>query len=168
MVLQTNELVTKIVRNQKTIFRYMFIPQMLAGFCFLVLGYYMGHDHFRLITSGVRTDGRVVGFKELSMGSGRSYSINGIRYGSSSLAFTPIVEFRNKNQTLRFRDWFGTSSQAGQNTVVPVIYDSGNPSIAMIDRPVANWLPWAPTFLLGVFLCLVAVKGWLGLSTQKG
>jgi hypothetical protein len=41
---------------------------------------------------------------------------------------------------------------------VIVLYDPANPSLAMIDRPVWNWLPWAPIFALGLFLVLVAIK----------
>jgi hypothetical protein len=30
----------------------------------------------------------------------------------------------------------------------------------MIDRPVWNWIPWAPTFAVGLFLALVGLKGF--------
>jgi hypothetical protein len=42
---------------------------------------------------------------------------------------------------------------------VIVLYDPTNPSVAMIDRPVWNWIPWAPTFAVGLFLALAAIKG---------
>ncbi len=47
------------------------------------------------------------------------------------------------------------------NVRVTVLYDSANPTSAMIDRPVMNWIPWAPTFAVGLFLILVAIKAWL-------
>jgi uncharacterized protein (DUF983 family) len=47
---------------------------------------------------------------------------------------------------------------------VIVLYDPARPSDAMIDRPVWNWLPWAPIAAVGCVLMLVAIKGWLGSS----
>jgi len=76
-------------------------------------------------------------------------------------AFMPIVEFKLGARTIRFKGWMGSSVAAGLNNPVPVIYDSPAPSLAMIDRPVWNWIPWAPAFVLGLFLVLVAIKGWL-------
>ena len=52
-----------------------------------------------------------------------------------------------RNQTLRNR--------------VTVLYDPAHPSDAMIDRPIWNWLPWAPIGAVGLFLILVAMRGWL-------
>jgi hypothetical protein len=31
----------------------------------------------------------------------------------------------------------------------------------MIDRPLRNWIPWAPTFVIGSFLLLVGAMGKL-------
>ena len=70
-------------------------------------------------------------------------------------AFMPIVEFKLGDRTIRFKDWMGSSVAAGLNNPVPVIYDSSEPSVAMIDRPVRNWIPWAPAFVLALFWVLV-------------
>lgn len=159
--------IAKIVANKSAILRYIFIPQAIAGLFLLILGYSIGHDHLRLIRSGVRTTGKIVAFKKMIIGSpGRPSSI-GAQNGAR-LTFLPIVEFQDKNRTLQFQDWAGTSSPIGLNATVHIIFDSDDPSIAMIDRRIWNWFPWAPTFLVGAFLCLVAFKGWLNLRTQSG
>jgi hypothetical protein len=48
---------------------------------------------------------------------------------------------------------------------VTVLYDPANPTLAMIDRPVYNWIPWGPTFAVGLFLVIVAIKGALRFSS---
>jgi len=42
-----------------------------------------------------------------------------------------------------------------------VLYDPEKPSLAMIDRPVWNWIPWAPTLGVGLFLVFVGIRGWM-------
>ena len=72
----------------------------------------------------------------------------------------PLVEFQAGGHVVRFEDWKGSSSTGALHAPVTVLYDPAAPSLAMIDRPVWNWIPWALTFLLGLFLALVAIKGW--------
>jgi hypothetical protein len=52
-----------------------------------------------------------------------------------------------------------------KNVRVTVLYDPENPSLAMIDQPVWNWIPWAPTSGVGLILLLVGTKGWLRSSS---
>jgi hypothetical protein len=73
----------------------------------------------------------------------------------------PIVEFHTHDRFIQFEDWLGSNSAGALSNPVIVLYDPANPSLAMIDRPVWNWLPWAPIFALGLFLVLVAIKGAL-------
>jgi hypothetical protein len=40
-----------------------------------------------------------------------------------------------------------------------VLYDPSNPSTAIIDRALMNWIPWAPIGLTGAFLCSVGFVG---------
>ena len=68
-------------------------------------------------------------------------------------AFMPIVEFKLGDRTIRFKDWMGSSVAAGLNNPVPVIYDSSEPSVAMIDRHVWNWIPWARLLFWVSFWC---------------
>ena len=82
----------------------------------------------------------------------------GARWDYASL---PIVKFRAGDEVVQFKDWMGAKAEV-LNVRVRVLYDPANPYVAMIDRPVWNWIPWAPTFGVGLFLVLVAIKGWLG------
>jgi hypothetical protein len=72
----------------------------------------------------------------------------------------PIVKFQVGNQDMEFKDWMGTNN-AVTNVRVTVLYDPGKPSLAMIDPPIWNWVPWAPTLAMGLFLLFVGVRGWL-------
>ena len=96
---------------------------------------------------------QIVGYKEERMGNG---------VGSAPhLIFLPVVEFRAADRAVRFKDWRGASAASGLNIQVPVLYSAADPSVAMIERGARDWIPWAPTFVLGVFLSLVAAQGWL-------
>jgi hypothetical protein len=140
--------------NKEKMLRYTRIAEVVVGVFLLCLGYYMGKDHFHLIRDGVRVPGTIVGYKqEYFPGSfGRS--------STSSQAFMPIVKFQAALQDVEFKDWMGTNN-AVKNIRVTVLYDPENPSVAMIDRPVWNWIPWAPTLGVGLFLFFVGVRGWM-------
>jgi hypothetical protein len=74
----------------------------------------------------------------------------------------PVVEFPARARVVRFTDWLGSSVRTAGYEGVPVIYRRAEPSLAMIDLPVGNWLPWGPTLAVGFFLALDAMRGWLG------
>ena len=148
----TELLVAQIMSNREKILRYAWIMQLFAGFVFLGLAHLMGHDHFRLIRQGVRAPGTIIGYKQTTMS--RSSS------SSSHTAYMPIVEFHTNDRFVQFQDWLGGQISGSTNIPVTVLYDPANPTIAMIDRPTWNWLPWAPVFALGLFLVLVAIKGF--------
>jgi len=145
------ELVAWMTSNREKIFRYAWILQVFAGLVFLGLGYLMGHEHYHLLRAGVRAPGTIIGYKQKNF---RSSS------GSSSTGYMPIVEFHTNDRFLQFQDWLGSNSTGARNDPVIVLYDPANPTVAMIDRPVWNWLPWAPIFALGVFLLLVSINGF--------
>jgi hypothetical protein len=147
--------VDRAIKNRAQILRYMYIPQGIAGAVLLIAAYFMGHTHFRLIREGARAPGRVVGHIQRNLGNSTSRM-------SSTLTFMPIVEFEAGDRIVRFEDWLGSSSTGGLPDRVTVLYDRDRPSEAMIDRPAWNWLPWAPIGVAGLFLTLVAIKGWLG------
>ena len=150
-------LVARAIENKAQILRYLYIPQALAGAILLIVAYIMGHAHFHLIQQGVRAPGTVVGFKQTYIG-------NTLSRTTPALAFLPIVEFQAGERIVRFEDWKGSSLAGSLRNRVTVLYDPTQPSDAMIDRPVWNWLPWAPIAAVGLFLTLVAIKGWLGSS----
>jgi hypothetical protein len=147
-------LVAWMTANRAKILSYAWIPQALLGLFLLGLAHFMGSHQRQLIFHGVKTQGTIVAYKtELFRGSSNS--------SFTSTAYMPIVEFRAGDHVVRFQDWLGSSSQGGTHTPVAVLYDPANPAIAMIDRPVWNWLPWAPINLVGLFLLFVAAKGLL-------
>ena len=131
----------------------MWIPQLLAGLLLLALSHYLGHTHLHLIREGLRAPGRIIGYKQQNFRSSSSESF-------STTGYMPIVEFQANDRSIHFQDWLGTSIAGSKNVPVIVLYDPANPSLAIIDRPVWNWLPWAPIFALGLFLVLTAINGF--------
>lgn len=114
----------------------------------------MGHAHFHLIRQGVRAPGRIVGYKQESFRSSSSTT------SSTTTAYMPMVEFHTNDRFIQFQDWLGTNIAGSTNVPVVVLYDPSNPSVAMIDRPVWNWIPWAPTLTVGFLLVLSAINGF--------
>jgi hypothetical protein len=117
--------------------------QIATGAALMALAWHLGHEQFALLREGTRSAGRIVRFDQVtaSSSSSRRYS-----------AFHPVVAFEVDGRHIEFRDRIGSASAAGVNDAVPVLFDAQQPSIAMIVRPVWNWLPWAPTFLVGLLL----------------
>ena len=144
--------VVSMVANKARILRYAYIPQAFAALVFLLFGYFMGQQHFHLIREGIRTPGTVVDYKQ--------ESFRNLTRSFSDTAFMPVVQFTAGDRLVQFEDWKGSSFTGTRNQAVTVLYDPRNPSLAMIDRPVWNWIPWAPVFGLGLFLALVAIRAW--------
>lgn len=143
------------------ILRYMPVLQVLVGLFLLFMANHMGRTNFHLIRVGVRAPGRVVSDEQRNFGSSVGNS------GTVRTAFLPVVEFRANGQTIRFTDWLGSSSTGSFPDRVTVLYDAATPSVAIIDRPLMNWIPWAPIGAVGCFLCLVGLKGLL-VNRQSG
>jgi len=140
--------------NKEKILRYTRIAEVVTGVFLLCLGYFIGKDHYHLIRDGVRAPGVIVGYqKQYFRGSDG-------RVSSGTVASMPIVRFHAGGQDVKFKDWMGTNAEV-LNVRVTVVYDAEKPSLAMIDRPVWNWIPWGPTLGMGLFLCLVGVRGWM-------
>ena len=128
--------------------------QLATGLSLALLGFYIGRTRIELLAGGARTTGTIVAYEQQLMPrSGTSTS--------RTLAFMPVVEFDVGGRTARFTDWLGSSVAAALHERVPVVYRRADPTVAMIDRPVANWLPWAPTLALGLFLSLDAVRAFV-------
>jgi hypothetical protein len=129
--------------------------QVAVALFLVALGVAIGHTQLGLIRAGARASGKVVAFETVSYGSGS-------RAGRS--AFHPVVEFSVDGHVVRFQDHIGSASAAGLHGAVDVLYDAAVPSTAMIDRPLWNWLPWAPTLAVGA---LLLVAGAMGLWRQR-
>jgi hypothetical protein len=149
-MINVEELIDRVLKNKEAIFRYIVVVQAMTGVFLLFMAYFMGHVHFHLIRTGNRTIGKIIDYKETHIASGPSRQ--------STITFLPIVEFTAKGGSVRFTDWLGSSSAAGRGDRVTVLYDPEDPSVAMIDRPVMNWIPWAPIGAAGFFLCLAALR----------
>ena len=127
--------------------------QLAAGLFLVLLGLHVGRVRMELMLDGARASGRIVAYEpQLMPRSGTS--------AERTLAFMPVVEFRTAAHSVRFTDWLGSSVAAGLNESVPIVYRRRDPSVAMIDRRVGNWLPWAPILALGLFLSLDAVRAY--------
>ncbi len=140
--------------NKEKILRYTRIAEVVTGVFLLCLGYVIGKDHYHLIRDGARAPGTIVGYQQ------KYFRGSDGRVSSGDVGFMPIVKFQAGGQDVRFRDWMGTNA-AVLNVRVTVLYDPEKPGLAMIDRPVWNWIPWAPMLGVGVFLFLVGVRGWM-------
>ena len=146
------QLVARLASNREKILRYAWIPQLLTGLFLLGLSYFMGHAHFHLIRQGIRAPGRIIGYEQENFRrSSGSFSTTG---------YMPIVEFHTNDRFVQFQDWLGSKIAGSKNVPVIVLYDPGNPTRAMIDRPVWNWIPWAPIFGVALLLVLSAINGF--------
>jgi hypothetical protein len=70
----------------------------------------------------------------------------------------PVVEFEAADRTVHFRNWWGLRLSPVNGETVRVLYDPADPSVAMIDQGIQNWIPWAPLLAAGAFLALVALR----------
>lgn len=134
--------------------RYARILQVVAGLSLLIGSYFMGRINVQLLSHGSRTAGRIVGYKQESLRD-KSQSTVG------STAYMPIVEYQLGAEAVHFEDWLGSPIAGDINKPVRVLYDPANPSIAMIDREIWNWLPWGPVLVVGAFLLLTGSKNLL-------
>jgi Protein of unknown function (DUF3592) len=144
-----NWLTTNQTQISRSVRRYLPVVQILTGVFLALLGYSIGKDHLTLIQHGVRTPGVIVNYQ--------TQIFRDARRNSSTTGFMPIVQFRDADRTIQFKDWLGSSSTAFLGQRVTVLYDPANPSVAMIDRSIANWIPWGPTIAVGVFLVCVGL-----------
>ena len=128
--------------------------QLATGVFLVLLGLYLGKARIELLLDGVRTTGRIVAYEQRLMPTSGTST-------ARTLAFMPVVEFQTAAHSVRFTDWLGSSVAAARNESVPVVYRRTDPSVAMIDRRVGNWLPWAPILALGLFLSLDALRAYI-------
>lgn len=141
---------TWIRRHGATIRRTLPWLQIATGILLLVIGWSIGKTPIALLSTGESTTGEIVRFEHQSS---RSFT------QASYSAFHPVVEITVDGRRMQFRDRWGSSSAAGVHEAVPVLFDPRAPALALVDRPLLNWMPWAPIVLVGVLLVLAGVVG---------
>ena len=140
--------------NKEKMLRSTRVAEVVVGIFLLGFGYFIGKDHLHLIRDGARAEGTIVGYKQ------EYFRESSGRPSGGLTAFMPIVRFQAGGQDVEFKDWMGTNAEV-LNVRVTVLYDPEKPGMAMIDRPVWTWIPWAPTMGVGLFLILVGARGWM-------
>lgn len=145
--------VTWILNRRRKILRYAWVPSAAFGVLLFVFAYLSEMGHLQLILEGTQTTGRIVEYKEY-------------RDSHATSRFVPMVEFEANHQRIRFEDWVGRTRRRGTGDPTSVLYDSANPSHAMMDRGILNWLPWGPCAALGLLLTLSALKRWSATRTR--
>lgn len=126
--------------------------QVVTGLVLVALAWQFGKAPVALLAGGSRATGEIVRFEEVTSASGRR---------PAHSAFHPVVEFTVSGQRVQFRDRWGSGSSGGVHARVPVLFDPKEPSVALIDRPLLNWIPWAPILAVGVFLVVVGLTARL-------
>ena len=153
-----------MLANRAKILRYAFLPQIFAAIALFAVAYFTGKAEARLLFSGARTQGKIVGFQQRQLHTHRNPSSTGM-YGRN--VYLPIVEFEVSGQLVRFEETKLITKAEGVGWRVPVLCDSAEPSRAMIDRPFWNWIPWAPALAMGLFLLIVSLKGLFVFLTNQ-
>lgn len=149
------EQVAWILANREKIFRYLFIPQLLTAAIFLSFSYATGKVHAHLLFKSARTQGKIVGFKPAVI----SHRHSGSSDTFYSTIYEALIEYTANDRMFRVQEWKGSESRVELGSPVPVIYDPADPAVAMLDRGLANWLPWAPCFGIGLILALASIRG---------
>jgi hypothetical protein len=145
-----------LIANRAKILRFAFVPQLLAAVALLGVAYFTGKTNAHLLLKGAHTRGKIVGFQPRQIHRYRTPTSTGI-FGRT--VYLPIVEFDVRGALVRFEEHKLVPGGEGVGWPVAVLYDPGNMSLAMIDRPFWNWVPWAPALAIGAFLALVSLKG---------
>jgi Protein of unknown function (DUF3592) len=152
-----------ILSNRGKILRYAFVLQFLVAAALLTAADFTGHTDLRLLLHGARANGKIVAFQQRQWHTHRNPSSTGM-YGRN--VYLPIVEFEVQGAIVRFEEKKLVAQGEGVGWPVTVLYDPTNPSVARIDRPFWNWMPWAPLLAIGSLLALAALKGLLTFLTQ--
>lgn len=154
IIIQIEKLSKWAGENGNKVERYRSTVAIVVGLSTMYFTYHLGNANFFLLLDGIKTEGKIVEYKQQAF-------VDSNR--SSSTIFMPVVEFKIGDKDVRFRDWLGNRSNSLTGEFVPVIYNSANPTIAMVDRPVWNWIPFS-IFIAGLLLVLVSIKNWIKFS----
>jgi len=153
-----------MLANRARIFRLAFLLQFLVALALLGVAYFTGKTEAHLLLNGARAQGKIVAFQKRQLHTHRNPSSTGM-YGRN--VYLPVVEFEARGEPVRFVETKLVTQEEGVGWPVAVLYDSADPTRAMIDRPFWNWIPWGPALAMGLFLLLVALKGLFAFLTGQ-
>lgn len=139
----------KVISHLRIIFR-------IGGIILIILALRIGREKIDLVVNGTRSRGTVVDYKQAEWSLHSQFNP-----AKSRIVYMPIVEFSVDGKVIHFQDNVGSRIAGGLMKDVPIIFDHDHPETAIIDRPVLNWIPWAPMLLMG-FLFL-----WRGFRSSK-
>jgi Protein of unknown function (DUF3592) len=148
------DLILWMTNNPAKVFHFMRYLQIGFGMILVATAWYVGKTQIHLIREGTRTPGLIVDYEKHYNRGPRTSAIR-------SVSYMPVVEYNLGDRAIRFEDRLGKSLPGALNFPVGVLYDPANPAIAMIDRPLGNWLPWCPLMALGAFLLLAGIASLL-------
>lgn len=133
-----------------------FAVGLIVGLSFLIFGIRISQPRLYILAKPARTVGRIIGYVRRTDGTwNASHTVmRGVT------GYFPTVVFQVGAQVQRFEDWRAVQRFPPVNSTVPVIYDPRNPSNAMIDRSVWNFIPWAPITVIGLLVLLNALRYW--------
>jgi hypothetical protein len=158
------DLIAWLLANRAKLIRYAFIPQLLVALLFLGFSYTTGKVHAHLLLRGIRTQGKIVGFKQVLFRNGSSSTSSSF----SQTVYLPIIVFRAGDHFAQIEEWKGSNSDGVVGSMVPVLYDPGDVSFAMMDRAAFNWLPWGPCFATGLVLAVASLNGFFAFLRTRG
>ncbi|HKW56429.1 MAG TPA: DUF3592 domain-containing protein [Candidatus Acidoferrum sp.] len=157
------EQVAWILANRGKLLRFAFLPQLIVALLFLGFAHTTGKDHFHLLRTGIHAQGTIVAFVPVRF-------VTRVSQNSSSTfshtAYMPVIAFHAGDRLVKFQEWKGSGSRVALGTPVPILLDPTDPSIAMMDRGLWNWLPWAPCVAIGLLLFFASLKGLFSFLTH--
>jgi hypothetical protein len=152
--LDANDLVARIQDEKRELVRLKDRAALVAypirivmGVAILVVGGSWSYGQIKFLSRATATEGVVMRNEYSNRPRNLKLPISG---------YVAIIEFRTTSgakQTLR--DWFALERpqfENGEN--VPVLYDEANPSHAVPNRGMWNWLPPIALLMFGIFLTL--------------
>lgn len=152
-----NPLTLQFAVDRTKIFRYAFILQFITAAPFLWFAYATGKTQATLLFGSKAAPGTIVAVVPVHL---LRTASSGAQY-SRGVVYDVIVEYVPSDQPVRFLDRRTTPLPATVGSTVRVIFDPTHPLTAMVDRGYLNYLPWGPCTGIGIFLVVVAGKGFV-------
>lgn len=152
-----DEFIQMLYRDPAAVGRQIrFFIGLIVGLTFLIFGIYISRPRLYVLAGPAKAVGKITGYVRRS-----GFVWNASHTSQTTVTgYHPTVEFQAGAQLFRFEDWRSSQRFAPVNSPVPVLYDSSDPSKAMIDRSFWNFIPWAPITVIGFLSFLYALMHW--------